>query len=92
MFYNVCVILFSCFEIHCADRFSRYDYGPIMNLQHYNSTEPPTYDLRSVHVPIALVYGKNDVLANVEVMFFRKFLLNLLLVVILIRVKWGRLS
>jgi len=69
MFYNV-FILFSCFEIHCADCFSRYDYGPIMNLQHYNSTEPPMYDLRSIQVPIALIYGKNDVLTDVEVRVF----------------------
>lgn len=53
-------------QLILKDCFSRYDYGPIMNLQHYNSTEPPTYDLRSIQVPIALIYGKNDVLTDVE--------------------------
>ncbi|XP_001952550.2 lipase 3 [Acyrthosiphon pisum] len=53
-------------QLIMKDSFSRYDYGPIMNLQHYNSTEPPTYDLSSIQVPIALIYGKNDVLTDVE--------------------------
>ncbi|XP_060863692.1 lipase 3-like [Metopolophium dirhodum] len=53
-------------QLILKDSFSRYDYGPIMNVQHYNSTEPPTYDLRSIQVPIALIYGKNDVLTDVE--------------------------
>jgi len=74
MSYITFFILFPRFEIHCADCFSQYDYGPIMNLQHYNSTEPPTYNLRSIHVPIALIYGKNDVLTDVEVRTFGKSL------------------
>ncbi|XP_022181050.1 lipase 3-like [Myzus persicae] len=53
-------------QLILKDCFSRYDYGPIMNLQHYNSTEPPTYNLRSIQIPIALIYGKNDVLTDVE--------------------------
>jgi len=53
-------------QLILKDCFSQYDYGPIMNLQHYNSTEPPAYNLRSINVPIALIYGKNDVLTDVE--------------------------
>ncbi|XP_025198683.1 lipase 3-like [Melanaphis sacchari] len=53
-------------QLVLKDCFSQYDYGPAMNLQHYNSTEPPTYDLKSIQVPIALIYGKNDVLTDLE--------------------------
>ncbi|KAL4143880.1 hypothetical protein QTP88_006135 [Uroleucon formosanum] len=46
------------------DTFGQYDYGRDMNLRIYNSTEPPTYNLNSIRVPITLIYGENDVLAN----------------------------
>ncbi|XP_060863539.1 lipase 3-like isoform X1 [Metopolophium dirhodum] len=46
------------------DTFGQYDYGRAMNLRHYNSTEPPTYDLKSIRVPITLIYGENDILAD----------------------------
>lgn len=50
-----------------ADTFGQYDYGPVMNMQHYNTTEPPTYDLKSIRVPVTLIYGENDILADTEV-------------------------
>lgn len=53
-------------QLILKDCFSRYDYGPIMNLQHYNSTETPMYDLGSIQVPVALIYGKNDVLTDAK--------------------------
>ncbi|XP_060849224.1 lipase 3-like isoform X1 [Rhopalosiphum padi] len=46
------------------DSFGQYDYGRALNLRHYNSTEPPTYDLKSIRVPITLIYGENDILAD----------------------------
>jgi len=52
-----------------TDTFGQYDYGHAMNLRHYNSTEPPTYDLKSIRVPITLIYGENDILANTIVRF-----------------------
>ncbi|KAE9542562.1 hypothetical protein AGLY_002473 [Aphis glycines] len=46
------------------DSFGQYDYGRALNLRHYNSTEPPTYNLKSIRVPITLIYGENDILAD----------------------------
>ncbi|XP_025198770.1 lipase 3-like isoform X2 [Melanaphis sacchari] len=46
------------------DSFGQYDYGRTLNLRHYNSTEPPTYNLKSIKVPITLIYGENDILAD----------------------------
>lgn len=51
------------------DTFGQYDYGSALNLRHYNSTEPPAYDLKSINVPVTLIYGENDILADaVDVM------------------------
>jgi len=47
-----------------TDTFGQYDYGRVLNLRHYNSTEPPAYDLKSIRVPITLIYGENDILAD----------------------------
>lgn len=52
-----------------TDTFGQYDYGRAMNLRQYNSTEPPTYDLKSIRVPITLIYGENDILADTIVSF-----------------------
>jgi len=52
------------------DRFGQYDYGASMNWKKYNSTNPPDYDLKSINVPITLIYGKNDLIADVKVSFF----------------------
>ncbi|CAH1737543.1 unnamed protein product [Aphis gossypii] len=53
-------------QIKLKDVFGRYDYGPVTNLERYNSTEPPAYDLTSIRVPITLMYGKNDLVADVQ--------------------------
>ncbi|XP_025198658.1 lipase 3-like [Melanaphis sacchari] len=53
-------------QIKLKDVFGRYDYGPVMNLERYNSTKPPAYDLTSIRVPITLMYGKNDLVADVQ--------------------------
>ncbi|XP_022178043.1 gastric triacylglycerol lipase-like [Myzus persicae] len=53
-------------QIKLKDVFGRYDYGLVTNVERYNSTEPLTYDLTSIQVPITLMYGKNDLLADVQ--------------------------
>ena len=35
----------------------QWNYGEEGNLQVYNQSEPPEYDLASVDVPIAIYYG-----------------------------------
>lgn len=42
-------------------------------MKYYNTTEPPTYDLKSIQVPIVLIYGQNDIIADVEVSFHYLF-------------------
>ncbi|CAG9826897.1 unnamed protein product [Diabrotica balteata] len=44
--------------------FSQYDYGMIKNEQIYNSIKPPIYDLSNMTVPVALFYGKNDLIST----------------------------
>lgn len=38
-------------------------------MQLYNSTTPPEYNLKSIQVPITLMYGANDILADTIVSF-----------------------
>jgi len=57
-----------------TDSFGQYDYGRALNLRHYNSTEPPTYNLKSIRVPITLIYGENDILADTAVSSFNYYL------------------
>ncbi|VVC89030.1 unnamed protein product [Leptidea sinapis] len=45
-----------------AERFQQFDYGP-HNLDHYNSTSPPTYPLENIKAPIALFFGDGDYLS-----------------------------
>jgi lysosomal acid lipase/cholesteryl ester hydrolase len=42
------------------NRFAQMDYGVMRNLELYNSTTPPSYDLRKVTMRVALVAGAND--------------------------------
>lgn len=44
--------------------FTHYDYGRELNIIHYNSEEPPKYDLTNVVVPVYLYYSRNDWLAH----------------------------
>jgi hypothetical protein len=45
----------------------QYDYGAKQNLKLYNSTHPPEYKLNRIQSPIALYYGINDRLMNIQV-------------------------
>lgn len=46
--------------------FKAFDYGFSGNMAHYGRSEPPAYDVRKITAPVALIYGKNDALANGE--------------------------
>ena len=50
-----------------SPRFSKYDYGPKENYQKYKSGLPPLYNLTNIDVPVALLYGSNDMLATPKV-------------------------
>lgn len=41
-----------------------YDYGSKGNIEHYNSTTPPQYDISKLNIPTALIAGGNDFLAD----------------------------
>ena len=62
-------------------RFCKYDFGSAeLNKKHYNgSSKPPSYDLTAVKVPVALMWAKNDWLADPEdVKKFRPQLPNII--------------
>lgn len=44
--------------------FRQYDYGRKQNMQVYNSTEPPKYDLSKIKIPITLFCADNDWLSS----------------------------
>lgn len=46
-----------------SGNFQKYDYGVKGNLEKYNSTSPPEYNLNNVTVPVALFSSENDWLA-----------------------------
>jgi len=53
-------------QIIHTDRFQRFDYGPDVNLQRYNSTVPPLFPLDQIkNFPIALFGGTSDELGSV---------------------------
>jgi pimeloyl-ACP methyl ester carboxylesterase len=48
-----------------ANKFQRYDYGLIGNLEHYKQTTPPQYSFSGVALPpMAIFYGGKDDLAD----------------------------
>lgn len=49
-----------------SGKFCMYDYGYIKNLMTYGQSEPPSYDLSKVKVPVALYYALNDWLADLK--------------------------
>lgn len=50
-------------------RFEKFDYGPEKNMVVYGSEIPPEYDLKKVTAPVALYYGKNDLLVDTRVSY-----------------------
>mmetsp|Transcript_36396 Transcript_36396/g.36017 ORF Transcript_36396/g.36017 Transcript_36396/m.36017 type:complete len:99 (+) Transcript_36396:87-383(+) len=56
-------------QIIKSGRFEKFDYGKEKNLKIYGKEEPPLYNLSKVqesNIPIALLTGKNDMLASPE--------------------------
>ncbi|CAH2096572.1 unnamed protein product [Euphydryas editha] len=53
-------------QIFKSRRFERYDYGVIGNKAMYNSSTPPSYDLKKVVMRIALIVGLNDKISSVK--------------------------
>ncbi|XP_066252796.1 lipase member N-like [Euwallacea similis] len=46
--------------------FRQYDFGSATsNFLHYGTSEPPVYNIAEVTVPLAVYYGKNDLLASI---------------------------
>ncbi|XP_057334104.1 lipase 1-like isoform X2 [Microplitis mediator] len=43
-----------------SQTFSKYDYGETKNLEIYNSSKPPEYNLSRVTSPVALIYSEGD--------------------------------
>ena len=50
-----------------SGKFRKYDFGLDENKKIYNSTEPPSYNLKNVQVPVALMWAENDWLADPKV-------------------------
>ncbi|KAI4458895.1 lysosomal acid lipase-related [Holotrichia oblita] len=51
-------------QIAASRRFRKFDYGEFINLDIYNSSSPPIYNLTSIKVPNHLIYGKGDFVAG----------------------------
>jgi gastric triacylglycerol lipase len=52
---------------HKVPAFMRYDFeNEAKNMKHYGQIFPPAYDLQAIDLPIALVGGDADQLANVQ--------------------------
>ena len=48
-----------------TDSFQDFDYSdPAKNLKVYGQETPPSFDLKSIKVPVALMIGVNDTLAT----------------------------
>ncbi|XP_026668832.1 lipase 1-like [Ceratina calcarata] len=47
-----------------SGNFRQYDYGKDKNLEIYNSTEPPEYNISRIITPIAMFWGENDWLST----------------------------
>lgn len=39
---------------------AQYDYGPTENMQRYNDTMSPNYDISLITAPVAIYYSNND--------------------------------
>ncbi|KPJ06301.1 Lipase 1 [Papilio machaon] len=53
-------------QVSLRRKFANYDYGIEGNMQTYNLTEPPEYNLSAITMRVALLYGANDKLSTVE--------------------------
>ncbi|KAK4007766.1 gastric triacylglycerol lipase [Daphnia magna] len=53
-------------SFNLGQTFTRYDYGPQGNFEHYGQGVPPEYDLNLVTAPVYLFWGENDLLTTPE--------------------------
>ncbi|XP_015109465.1 lipase 3 [Diachasma alloeum] len=49
-----------------SGRFRQYDYGTTKNIEKYNASSPPDYDVSKMTIPVAFFYGLNDWLAAAQ--------------------------
>ncbi|XP_072947929.1 lipase 3-like [Epargyreus clarus] len=49
-----------------SGKFQKFDYGEKVNLEKYNSTQPPEYNLNAVSTPVVILQGKKDLLISIE--------------------------
>ncbi|XP_050522001.1 lipase 3-like isoform X2 [Daktulosphaira vitifoliae] len=47
-----------------SGRFQNFDYGPIENIKHYNSTIVPEYNVTKVTAPSIVIYSKDDLVVS----------------------------
>ncbi|XP_050521999.1 lipase 3-like [Daktulosphaira vitifoliae] len=47
-----------------SGRFQNFDYGPIENIKHYNSTIVPEYNVTKVTAPSIIIYSKDDLVVS----------------------------
>uniref|UniRef100_A0A8D9E787 Gastric triacylglycerol lipase n=1 Tax=Cacopsylla melanoneura TaxID=428564 RepID=A0A8D9E787_9HEMI len=50
--------------INNPNTFRQFDYGPLENVQHYNSSVPPDYNISAITSKVGLFYGENDLLGD----------------------------
>lgn len=50
-----------------SKKFCKFDHGRRGNMNAYNQSSPPEYDLQKVTVPVALMWSDNDWLADPKV-------------------------
>lgn len=50
--------------MYFQENFQQFDFGIEKNLEVYNCSHPPKYNLSNIIAPIAFYYAKNDILAD----------------------------
>jgi lysosomal acid lipase/cholesteryl ester hydrolase len=54
-------------QIAQSKNFQKFDYGKEKNVEIYGQSEPPTYNLSKIKLPVRLLYGEEDSLTSQEV-------------------------
>lgn len=57
------------FSFFFLENFQNYDYGYEYNMKLYKQRVPLEYDLTKISAPVALIYGKKDILVSDKVIF-----------------------
>ena len=64
------------FQIEVADKFQQYDFGTSENLNRYGTSDPPALKLSNIKVPVAMIIGGKDGLADVQTTTYVKSQMN----------------